>query len=216
MAFLVPFLSPLQAQEQQEEPFRYLFSAGEHRFSGFGGPLVQFGMAEDEMAVYSGGGGALLIDQRVFIGAYGMGLASRHIRRDIELGGTSYDRLRTSLGHGGFWLGYIYRPSALVHLGLSTRLGWGELALYDETFDIDNYDYLSQDRIFVLHPQLEAEMNITRWFKVNLGVGYQLVSGVDDFEYSDRPEPVFVEEDYSGPQVSLGFLFGGFGTKQAD
>ncbi len=203
----------LQAQDAKDEPFRYLFTPGDHRYSGFGGPLVQFGSAEGEFAVYSGGGGALLIDQRFFIGGYGMGLASRHIRENIELGGKTYDRLRTSFGHGGFWLGYVHKASNLVHLGISTRLGWGELALYDDRFDIDNYDYLTRDRIFVLHPQLEVEMNITRWFKFNVGVGYQLVSGVNGYRYSDNQEPVFVADDYSGPQATLGFLFGGFGTK---
>lgn len=207
-------LGCLQAQDAQDEPFRYLFAPGDHNYSGFGGPLVQFGPVEGELGVYSGGGGALLIDQRFFVGGYGMGLASRHIHNNVELNGRYYDRLRTSFGHGGFWLGYIYQPSNLVHLGFSTRLGWGELALYDDRYDLDTYDYHTRDRVFVLHPQLEAELNITRWFKLNAGVGYQLVTGVDDFRYSDTQELVFVEDDYSGPQVTLGFLFGGFGTKR--
>lgn len=203
----------LQAQEKSGDGFSYLFSGAKHSFSGFGAPLTMFAQAEDGFAVYSGGGGALLIDQRFFIGGYGMGLATRHLHEEVELYGTHYDRLRTNFGHGGFWLGYIHQPANMVHLAFSAKLGWGELALYDDRFEFDQYDYHVRDAVFVVTPQLEVELNLTRWFKLNVGAGYQLVTGVNGHRYSDTEELVFLAEDYSSPEITIGLVFGGFGKE---
>lgn len=209
---IILFISALSLNAQQEEnkEFNYLLAPGEYSFSGFGGFLLQFGNAEGSMAVYPGGGGALLINQKFFVGGYGLGLANTSFHNNVEVEGVRYDRLRTNFGHGGFWLGYINHSEKLIHFGVSAKIGWGELALYDDRFDIDNLDYLAKDAVFVMTPQIEAEMNITQWFKINLGVGYQWVSGVNDHTYTHTDVQIFEDKDFSTPQLSLGLLFGGF------
>lgn len=202
----------LNAQDSEDKEVKTLFSSSDISFSGFGGPIVQFGTAEDGMGVFPGGGGALLINQKFFIGGYGMGLANSALHRNVEVEGVKYDRLRTSFGHGGFWLGYIHNSQELLHLGFSSKFGWGELALYDDRFDFDHYDYLANDIVFVVTPQVEVEMNITHWFKLNVGAGYQFVSGVGNQTWSDNGEKIFEQKDFSTPQLTVGFLFGGFGS----
>ncbi|HOI00383.1 MAG TPA: hypothetical protein PLE85_07555 [Bacteroidales bacterium] len=207
-------LSTYSLYSQNNDEYRYLFNHENIRFSGFGGPLVMFGQAEGDFGVYSGGGGALLINQRYFLGGYGMGLATAHYRFQKSVAGKSYPELRTSFGHGGFWLGYVHRPSALIHLASSLKLGWGQISLYEETYHFDHYDYLAKDNVFVMTPMIEAEVNLTTWFKVNAGLGFQWTAGVGDRVYQQTQERIYQGSDYSSPVLNLGLLFGGFGDRR--
>lgn len=208
--FLLFGSTGLSAQEKDPNEFTYLFNDQKFRFSGFGAILTQFGTAEGALGVFPGGGGALLINQQFFFGGYGLGLANASLHRNVEVNGVRYDRLRTNFGHGGFWLGYIHQAEKLLHFGLSSRIGWGELALYDDRFDFDQYDYLARDIVFVFSPQIEAEINLTRWFKMNAGVGYQWVSGIRPQHFTDSGIPIFEQNDFCTPQATISLLFGGF------
>ncbi len=210
-AILMMSSARLGAQDNEGSEFRYLFNNQKLSFSGFGAALLQFGTAEGGLGVFPGGGGALLINQQFFIGGYGLGLANGRLHRNVEVKGVRYDRLRTSFGHGGFWLGYIHRAEKMLHWGISSRLGWGELALYDDRFNFDQYDYLARDIVFVMSPQIEAELNLTPWFKINAGVGYQWVSGIQPQHFTDNGVPIFEKKDFCTPQATLSLLFGGFG-----
>jgi hypothetical protein len=211
ITFLLFFFSiGLHAQEKDPAEFRYLFNKRDIQFSGFGGVLTQFGTAEGALGVFPGGGGALLINQQFFFGGYGLGLANASLHRDVEVNGVRYDRLRTNFGHGGFWLGYIHQAENLLHFGLSSRIGWGELSLYDDRFDYYQYDYLARDIVFVFSPQIEAELNLTRWFKINAGIGYQWVSGIRPQHFTDSGIPIFEKNDFCTPQTTISLLFGGF------
>ena len=69
------------------------------------------------------------------------------------------------------------------------------------------------DQVFVLTPQLELEMNIASWFKINIGAGYRFVSGIDKKYTNSSGETAnyFKSSDFNTPQASLSFLFGSFG-----
>lgn len=160
--------------------------------SGFGGVLLSFSSLGGKTASYTGGGGAVLLDNTFYFGGYGMGLNDD---RKVTVDDTMYD---VDFGHGGFMLGYNIKPAQLVHLGISSKLGWGSM----EYNSLNNAINDVNDQVFVVTPQVEAEFNMTHWFKFNVGVGYQQVIGMDDFFYN--------EKDVSGPAVGVSFLFGWF------
>jgi hypothetical protein len=66
-------------------------------------------------------------------------------------------------------------------------------------------DY-TNDKVFVLTPEIELEVAVTSWLKCNLGVGYRYVSGVDFDRYKDFK--------FSAPQITFGIYFGGFYNKE--
>jgi hypothetical protein len=111
-----------------------------------------------------------------------MGLATAHYRFQKSVAGKSYPELRTSFGHGGFWLGYVHRPSALIHLASSLKLGWGQISLYEETYHFDHYDYLAKDNVFVMTPMIEAEVNLIPGSKL-MPAGLPMDSRVGDRVY---------------------------------
>jgi hypothetical protein len=204
---------------QNDKQTEYLFgNNGSVMINGFGAPFVEFSKHGDEFAVSSGGGGAVLINQTFFFGAYGMGLATEHTLSGLKIKQsnglvTNYPTMRKIFGHGGFWLGYIHNRKEAIHWGLSTKIGWGSVGLCDA--DLENCDkgQIGIDNVFVFSPQVEMEMNMTRWFKINIGAGYRFVSGIDKtYVNADGiTQKYYDSSDFNSPQLTIGLLFGGFG-----
>ena len=73
-----------------------------------------------------------------------------------------------------------------MHFGISTRLGWGSIN-FDEYYNDVNYkpDNTYLDNVFVFVPQIEAEFNFFKWMKMNVGLGYRVVAGIDK-KYADK------------------------------
>ena len=100
-------ISQLYSQEQEE--MKYLFSGANNNISvsGFAGVFNEFSSFDNDFAFSMGGGAALLLNQKFYFGAYGMGLTTRHIRTynvynfEEEENQLTED-LYTRFGHGGF------------------------------------------------------------------------------------------------------------------
>ncbi|MCF8304062.1 MAG: hypothetical protein K9I94_12360 [Bacteroidales bacterium] len=215
----VAMLIGISALAQEEDEPRYLFTekTGKIELSGFGSPIVGFCNAEDEFGVMVGGGGALLINQNYYVGGYGMGLATRNKRdpftiRDNNQNIEITNRV-TEFGHGGLWLGYIHDYKKLVHFGFSTKIGGGAVSLVDEDYDYqDAEDDIGWDVVFVLTPELQVEVNLMRWFKLNLGAGYQFVSGINNTYQTPEGEEVmfFDKNDFNSPVFNISLMVGSF------
>lgn len=211
----IVFLCSSTLFSQEEKEMQYILS-GPNRpsISGFGGPFVDFSAVEGEFAVFVGGGGALLLGQTFYFGGYGEGLATSHYRYDLSEV-TDIEEPKISFGHGGFWLGYINNSFKAIHPAASLKLGWGNISVYDDYYDYDHENYVANDGVFVLIPQLEMEMNLTSWFKLNVGAGYRWVTGMDKQYYDQQGglHDYYKTSDYSSPVGTISFLFGGFGVK---
>ncbi len=104
----------LTVKSQDEATPQYLFDQlSDVRISGFGGTMTEFSLVEGEFAVSQGGGGAVIFNQKFFIGGYGMGLATMHRRNDLP----DYGNLILAFGHGGLWSGYLFNSWKLLHFG---------------------------------------------------------------------------------------------------
>ncbi|MDP2235879.1 MAG: hypothetical protein Q8J88_05560 [Bacteroidales bacterium] len=209
---------------QEESTYKTIFDSNNSvRISGFGGPIVEFSSVINEFAVSNGGGGGVIINN-FFIGGYGMGLSTNHYKDISYVHPTSssglpivYSNERINFGHGGFWLGGSLKPNEAVHLALSTKLGWGSISLADEDYNSAFTLYSFKDEVFVVQPQIEAEFNITRWFKMNFGLGYRFVAGIDE-KVLDVGSPggtvqwkqFFKSNEFNSLSGSVSFLFGGF------
>lgn len=200
---------------QDEPKGNYLFDLNKGaKISGFGGPIFEFSSVEDEFAHFIGGGGAVLLNNTLFIGGYGMGLATDH-RRDIRENGLYYEDVRLDFGHGGLWFGYLNSAPRMIHWGVSSKFGWGALMLREDWSinggqNTDDLTKIATDYVFVVQPQAELELNLTRWFKANVGVGYRFVTGINENLADDTGKTIFKESDYNQPTVNLTLMFGGF------
>lgn len=185
------------------------------RLSGFGGIMSETSLFRKGIAESLGAGGALMINNYFFLGGYALGMASNHYIDDLVM--PTYDsllymdtKLRINYSHAGIWVGGIFFPNKKVHLSVSSRVGWGHIYLTEKynTSYINNENYkldYTDDKIFVISPQVELELQITSWLKTNIGIGYNFVTGVSFDRYQ--------ECKFSSPQITIGIYFGGFSSK---
>ena len=201
---LLTFITlPLQAQEQET-----LFSSPVDH-GGFGGPLLKVSQIAGETGLLVGGYGGWLIDHRLMIGAGGYGLVS-NIRADAaaeEAYSPHGEKLYVEFGYGGIMLEYIIAPSKLLHLNVQTLIGGGSAGYREDWYD-DSWDWHGSYRdrheiVFVLEPAVNAELNLTTWFRVAGGVSYRYVTGINDLV-------ALQDSDLSGLSANLAFKFGAF------
>lgn len=187
-AFLFTSIFSLHAQDQD---FQTIFHSPV-RISGMGGPFMIFSSTDGQFVHLMGGGGGVIVNDFVF-GGFGYGSTNRINPPDLG----DYNNLSVQYGFGGLMAGYTFMQNRALHPAFYLNAGWGEINL------TDNQDYpVYKDNIFVIIPQVEAELNFTRFFKVGIGVCYILTTGVD--------LPGYLSGDFSGPGASLSFRFGGF------
>jgi hypothetical protein len=214
LIFLTLILSSFTAMDQlyaqgEGDSTSYLLSE-KTVLSGFGAPFIEFSSVNEQFAVCLGGGAALMVNKTFFIGGYFEGIVTNHYREDLKIV-VDAETPKISFEHGGIWLGYIYKHKKAIHGGLSMKLGWGEIDLKDGESGNPESDYDYRDRIFTIQPQVEAEFNMTEWFKVNVGVGYRIVTGIDA-TYDDDEDNTFnfyEKSDFNSFIGTITLIFGG-------
>jgi hypothetical protein len=195
-AFLISGAAAQTLFAQQAET---LFD-GNVSHGGFGGPVVQIGDVAGTTGVWVGGRGGWIINldenHAISLGGGGYGLVTNH-RVPVPFDGN--DELYAMGGYGGFIFEYTNHSYRLIHLTATTLIGGGGLMLRERDFD----DVLDDvDSYFVLEPGIQAELNVTRFFRIAAGASYRFTSGISSFGYTDK--------DFSGLNGVITFKFGGF------
>lgn len=206
-------IAALIAKSQNEQ--KYLFEKSKISVSAFGAPYGTFSMLNGDFAFSGGGGAALLFNGGFFLGGYGEGLATHHERTGLDSVVLIHNP-RISFRHGGVWLGYAYKPGNMIHAAISGKVGWGTISLFDPDSDPDYQGNKAKDRVMVFTPQIEIEMNLTPWLKLNVGVGYRLLAGMDRsyrFKNETNTTRYYDTKDYNSPVGTISILVGGFARK---
>lgn len=173
------------------------------RLSGFGTYDLEVSQIGAKLAIGNGGSMALIFNRSFYFGFYGMGVIYDLNDYDVVINDSDdYNFDIKGLGHGGLMIGGVFKPSQVVHLGANLKFGAGDLLAYE-----DNVSTLRNDFVFVATPQIEAELNVARWFKVKAGLGYRMASGL-------RTDRFYDSNFLNSPTGSLSFLFGWFGEKR--
>ncbi|MEI6123318.1 MAG: hypothetical protein WCQ95_06785 [Bacteroidota bacterium] len=216
---LVLFISYANLRAQDSTEAKYLVNNPKIPISGFGGILSETSILNKGLSESVGAGGALTITDYFFIGGYGLTLTSSHYIDDLVIHSIPDSmffygkKLRTNFSHAGIWTGAMFFPKKRFHFGVSTKLGWGNIHLEKtDVAYINNVNFLldyTNNKVFVITPELELDVNITSWLKFNLGVGYRFVKFLHGDEF-DR----FKAFKFNTPQITIGLYFGGFPTKE--
>lgn len=168
---------------------------------GFGAPVVKFTSINGEFGVLSGVRGGWIINHQISLGIAGYGLTT-----NTELNGLVDGKVRyLDFGYGGFELEYIMANNEVIHLTVSGLIGAGganyRFSKTHKDFDWEEDD-LNSDAFFVGEPTVNAELNVTSFFRINLGVGYRFVSGSNNDYITDS--------ELSGISGQIQLKFGSF------
>lgn len=174
---------------------------GDVEFGGYGGPTLQLTSVNEQLGVLVGGGGGVVIDHTIAIGGAGYGLVN-----NVSEDNAPVSRPYLNLGYGGVYLQYIHRSDDLIHVTGGVLIGGGGVGFRrgfeDDPDEIwDDHDTLN-DAFFVVEPDIEAELNITKYFRIAVGGGYRFVSGIGLSGLANS--------DISGPNARLMLKFGSF------
>ncbi|MFO7445730.1 MAG: hypothetical protein R6W90_05150 [Ignavibacteriaceae bacterium] len=195
--FSILFLSVIFSYQSlaQEET---LIGDGEISHGGFGGPVIKFTQIKDEFGVLVGGRGGWIINHQFVIGGGGYGLVNNIEANDFIFSPQPF----ITFGYGGFEMEYIIHSDRLIHFSVYSLIGGGAVTYRDELWDDwEDWDYGS-DTFFVFEPAVNMELNIYSFFRLNAGISYRMVSGVD-FDTLEN-------SDLSGPSATLTLKFGKF------
>jgi hypothetical protein len=173
---------------------------------------------------HSGGYGALTFKGSKFkdnsillMGVRGAWVINRSLGIGIDLNGiipvSKYDEvdpegINNAIllgGYGGLLLEPIIWSNKIVHLAIPISLGAGWLG-YIEDWENDSYYYggnlYDEDVFWYVEPGVNAEINITKYFRVNVGISKRFTQ---DLNLYNTPSDAFDKINYS-----LALKFGGF------
>lgn len=188
------FCGQLYAQEET------LMGNGDIEHGGFGGPVVKFTQVKNEFGVLVGGRGGWIINHCFVIGGGGYGLANNVDANNFYFGAKPF----INFGYGGVELEYIIQSDRLLHFSVYTLIGGGGVSYRNSLWDDDYWDDwdVPSDAFFVFEPAANVELNIISFLRINVGVSYRFISGVelDDLKNSDL----------AGPSAILTLKFGKF------
>lgn len=153
--------------------------------SGFASVFMIPTYIVDGPAIYMGGIGSLLLNERIMIGGFGM----RKTGQTYVVKG-SFIGKELSMGNGGIVVGYSPFPGKRIRPVLQLCLGWGGISLTSN----DNKGYAITEkfnRIYVLSPSISADIRLYSFVWLSLGVNYLYLSGVeiDGYTPSDFNKP---------------------------
>lgn len=168
-------------------------------YGGYGGPVLKVAPVKNEAGVFLGGYGGWYINHCFLIGAGAYGLVSE-IKAPAT--GPKGETLYYEMGYAGLVFEYVNNSRRLVHYTVSTLIGAGGLGYKYKISEGDWPFNYADDAFFIIEPDLNVELNVSKHFRVGLGVGYRLLSGL-------RMEGI-ANEDLSGAYANLIFKFGSF------
>lgn len=177
----VSLLASAQDTEEKKSTtggMQYIFGKGNKlRLSGFGAPITELSFINDRPVLSNGGGGALLINQKFFIGAYSLSTVTGISDFVWENNQSIYGSTPVFVQVGS-WAGYNFNPHKALHFTASAKLGYAQI--FDVRYHNSNNWNSSQNYIssgsFTATPQIEAEVNLFKWMKLNVGAGYRWVA----------------------------------------
>jgi len=199
VGLLISSILPLAAQEKT------LFSGGiEH--GGFGGPVIKLAHMGGHYGIFFGGHGGWVLQHKLWIGGGGYGLINRLLVEQPSP--VSKDSIFIEMAYGGGEIGLIFGSSEIIHFEMHTLFGAGAVSerrgnewCCKSWEDVKGYQSKSKT-FFIVEPQANLELNVTRHFRVGAGAAYRLVFGLDGLRLRNG--------DLEGSSASLSLHFGSF------
>lgn len=162
--FLAFFACALRA----EEPTQILFQP-KKLYPAQGGPAVKLAYFPAGRGLLVGGWGDVVIGESYGIGAGGYSLATELL---ADVGGKKRD---IGLSYGGLRLERNFLPYQLLYFNVATMIGPGQ------SWSVTRMEGAQREyaTFFIIEPELNIMLNVTRELRLGLGLGYRATGGAD-------------------------------------
>ncbi|MBN2347641.1 MAG: hypothetical protein JXJ22_02320 [Bacteroidales bacterium] len=202
ITFIIAF-SNLYSQEISNNESQFIFKNSKPvDISLFLGPEVKFTHLINGFGAYAGVKAAILFNNSFALGLAGGGFVTETVFDGPTRDGV-IDGLNTIMGYGGFYLDYIIPSKMPFQISFPTLIGAGGVVLFEKSTEALRDEKMVEGGVFlIIEPAVNLEMNVSKFFRPGIGVGYRLAFRGD----MDRLAP----KDVSGLSVNLNFKFGSF------
>ncbi len=172
---------------------------------GYGAFDLTMTVINGRNTLLTGGHGGLIFDKKYMIGFGGAGIASSNTFMGID----PAQEMKLVGGYGGLNIGYILSPNDVFHFNFPLFVGIGGLQMVDPSFNFDAQnpyltDVIDRTIFYIVQPGVNVETNVTKFFRIALGVNYRLTQGAE-FESNN-----IYDQDISGLAFSMSFKLGLF------
>lgn len=197
------FFTTFSGIAQETDSYKTVFSRPA-KIGGFGSITnqVSFPGNDKTRGFYSvGGEGAILFNQRFYVGIFGMtSLVPGNISK-VERITENQQNTNIRLVQTGGMIGYKFFPNRAIHLNVSTKIGCAMLIREYGFYDYNQNDV--QGNLMVM-PTVSVEVNLFPWMQAYVGGGYNWVAdGGETFGLNPS-------KDLSMPTFQAGLSFGKF------
>ncbi len=188
----------------QSDDVKTLFSK-ESEIRGFGSFDMKVTDFNEEVALFLGGHGGVILNKHFMFGGGGYGLSTDNDFDFTDESGTT-EKLNLYGGYGGLILGYVIAPKEVIHISFPVLIGAGGVEVTDDSRPRvdDQRATIERSAFFVVEPMVEAEMNVARFLRIAVGGGYRFIQGAD-LDVNN-----ISDEDLSGWTTGISFKFGKF------
>ena len=173
---------------------------------GYGAPVIkisQIGMNGTDVGFFLGLRTGFIMNHYFSLGV-GVNILVNPLDRS-KLGGYDYAGNYTvsNMGYAGILLEYFLFPKSLVSISIGVLIGGGGLVFQDGNYwRNESFNIQTVHGFFAIEPEINVFFNITRFFRVGLGVTYRYVNGIRD--------PYITDAAFRGFGGQLTLQFGWF------
>lgn len=201
IVILLSFVELTFAQENN----KYIFSSSSDvKTSLFLGPELKVSKLIENYQLYTGLKGGIIFNDKIALGLAGGGFVTEEVFQGLnDLGQEAY--LNTISAYGGFYIDYFIPTESPVVISFPMLVGVGGVALFS-AIKVDNVVYdeemVEGGVFFIYEPAISADVNLTKFLRAGLGIGYRFAFKGDMDRVSAR--------DYSALTFNLNIKFGSF------
>jgi hypothetical protein len=203
LALMVQIAFAQEKEEiQPEDDMNTIFTKDNLKVTGgYIIPEIKTGNVHEDASLLIGGRIGMTFNEKFTLGLGGYGLVNNS---NFDTGDAMYPEARIGMGYGGLALEYTFFSNKKVHFTIPVLVGAGGVYVYEDVDDFFNntWDEIENSAAFVVEPGVNIELNLFKFFRVDLGASYRMVSETSLNYLSD--------EDLSDLTINVGFKFGFF------
>lgn len=192
------------AQEEkvkEEDDMQTVFNKDNLKFTGgYLAPEIKVSNMHEDISMLIGGKLGFTFNEKFSLGMAGYGLVNNSNFYIDDLNQLA----SIGFGYGGLNMEYTIFSNKVVHFTIPVVLGVGGVTLYEDDGDFFNSEWeeIENSAAFIAEPGVNIELNLFKFFRVDLGASYRYVSGTA-LDYLE-------DEDLTDLSFNATFKFGFF------
>ncbi len=198
----VSFAQEKDEKVKEEDSMQTLFNKDNLKFTGgYLAPEVKVSNVHEDISLIIGGKMGFTFNDHFTIGIAGFGLTNNS---NFDINDNPLDPARIGMGYGGLNLEYTFFSNKKIHFTIPVVLGAAGIYVYEDDGDFfsDQFNEIENSAAFVVEPGVNIELNLFKFFRIDLGASYRLIEGTALYSLED--------EDLSDLSFNVGFKFGFF------